>query len=132
MKEHHDETYGEFKMRAGTGVMPSSAWGGGMSKELKVGTLCKTINSKIAANNGNLVVIVEVNHSMVAANGEAVPYLIKRIDGQRHVCTCDLKTGKLLWLRGFTSWCAGYNLKRVDEGDDDASERMPLALKEAV
>lgn len=103
-----------------------------MSKELKVGTLCKTINSKIAANNGNLVVIVEVNHSMVAANGEAVPYLIKRIDGQRHVCTRDRKTGKLLWLQDFTSWCAGYKLKRVDEGNDDTSEGMPQVLEETV
>lgn len=105
-----------------------------MNQELTVGTLCVTVNSDHpACNDGALVVIVEINHSMKSARGASVPYLIRRVDGQRHVSTHDSRTGETRWFRCADAWCAGYKLKPVgDSAQQDAhvnmvqSERGPV------
>jgi hypothetical protein len=66
-----------------------------MSSDLKVGDVRLTVNTDHpAVNDGALVVITAVNPAMRDKRGNSVPYLIKRVDGERHVITHSNQTGE--------------------------------------
>jgi len=96
-----------------------------MNAPLKVGDVCVTVNTRLPAiNDGVLVVIVGVNHTIRSYRGEAAPYSIRRVDGQALGSTNDKVTGKLSWSKCTTAWCAGYKLKRVDDKGQDQRDKV--------
>lgn len=60
------------------------------------GDIATTTNSRVPALNGGLLVVVtDIHPTRVDHNGERTPYGIRRIDGQRFVCSSDPRTGQL-------------------------------------
>lgn len=88
-----------------------------MSRQLQIGDLCITVNTKHpACNEGALVTITTIDNSQKGWDGESTPYLIRRIDGQPHISTTDMKTGAQRWCKCREAWCAGYKLRRIELG----------------
>lgn len=101
-----------------------------MSKDVKVGDVCLTVNTKHpAVNDGVLVVITAVDHTSRDARGNSTPYLIKRVDGQPHISTTCRQTGKQRWLSNTSAWCARYKLKPIDGDAVDERDQVRAPLE---
>lgn len=89
----------------------------GMSRgRFKVGDLCHTTGSKAPLlNNGLLVVITGINYKIRNHDGHAVPYLIRRIDGQVFVSSFERATGRMSWCKAKQVWAARHHLRRIDD-----------------
>lgn len=102
-----------------------------MSKNLKIGDLCITVNTIMSGlNDGVLVEIIDINLLMKSSKGESVPYRIRRLDGSSFVSTSDPKTGELRWCKGNDAWAAGCKLKRI-EGAKVSQKVRQLAMADA-
>ncbi len=96
-----------------------------MTRPLQVGDLCITVHTTHpGCNEGLLVVIHHVDHSQRDKHGEAIPFLIRRLDGQPHVSTSDRKTGEFFFATCYEAWCAGYKLRRIEQGEPQIEESV--------
>jgi hypothetical protein len=83
---------------------------------LKVGDVCITVNSsRPAINNGILMVILRIDPNCKGFNGESIPYLIRRVDGQALGSTTCMTTGFPQWCKHYEAHCEGYKLKRIGD-----------------
>ncbi len=99
-----------------------------MSEDLKVGDLCITVNSEhSAANNGLLVVIIEIDQTVRGYRGEVAPYFIRRVDGQVIVSSICRVTGRQHWGKFTSVWCERHKLRKVDDMLDSAVGSHSLA-----
>ncbi|MCD6673795.1 MAG: hypothetical protein LT106_13185 [Burkholderiaceae bacterium] len=104
-----------------------------------VGDVCITQNSRVPAINDNaLVIVTEVNASLLDYKGRPIPYLIRSVDGRVHGATNGPK-GELRFAREHTAWAREDQLRKVDmddEGWTDAEEieqrSMQRVLERAV
>lgn len=85
------------------------------NRPLQVGDICITVNSDHpACNDGDLVIIVMVDHTRHHFREGPVPYLVRRIDGLPHISTLSWGTGIQGWAKCIDAWCAAYKLQRID------------------
>lgn len=84
--------------------------------KFKVGDVCITQGSRMSLlNDGAVVVILQIDPTVHAANGDAAPYLIRRIDGQLLAYTSCRHTGADRFYRLREAWCRESRLRRFDE-----------------
>ena len=101
--------------------MSSKAHSHQNNRPLQVGDLCITINSEHpACNDGDLVTIIKIDHTINDAREGRVPYLVRRIDGLPHISTVSRDTGVQGWAKCIDAWCAAHKLKRIEPESSDA------------
>ena len=99
-------------------------------RPLRVGDVCTTVNCTAAAiNNGLLVVIIGINPQKTDRRGEAVPYCVRRVDGQPFPATLGWKTGEQAWFKSVTAFAPARKLKRIDPRATDGHDVTTKARK---
>lgn len=99
--------------------------------KFKIGDVCVTQNSRAAAlNDGLLVVVVGVDPTFVGPDSEHAPYAIRRLDGQPFAFTRGLD-GDLQFYRCSVVQAREKNLRKVVPSREQAAadvRRELLAL----
>ena len=87
-----------------------------MTKRLKVGDVCITQNADKfpLLNDGTTVVIVSIDRAQRDHRRRAVPYRIKRIDGQSFPASCNQRTGAPSFDKCTTVWARRDQLRKPD------------------
>jgi hypothetical protein len=94
-------------------------------KKLQIGTICRSIRCEREINNGLLLIIVDIDHSIRSTRGEAAPYLVKRLNGLPFPSTSSRFDGCNSWYASTEVWAAGYKLQPIDlDGDDVRDQKV--------
>jgi hypothetical protein len=101
--------------------------------KFKVGDVCITQNTRYPLlNDGQLVKILEIIPDAIDRQGQAVPYLIGRVDGGAHASISVISTGLCSWYKYRLAKCAEYKLRLAPPPDEDLEDVLQFVLLEAT